>query len=478
MPRGKIEMSLIGDARDRAKAFKRRKAGLVKKAKELAKLCDVDIALVVCAGPDGGAPAVWESDPGVVIDRYRRLPADKRAKHTHLDYINGQLGKEERRLDKKRRQGLKALACPGEAVLKDMDLEELLASIDAALLATTERQKALGVADDDGQQLGQQVSSLADDDGQGGPSFVGGDDLDDIQAWLDELMWDGAEPLPLNASMMQPASGAIQYNNGNDVDMVSNHQCQAQMLPGNGENGHGQFPWRAYQPHTTVSHPDYHGFQSAGNNYVDMDEYSEMLVPSNANAYDGWYDQAWWGADDESSCAAVAVLPAAAAAAYPSLDIAGNPAYMPPSHEHPSMAFGDLMDAGRHEYETGCLADYLHFQCPDASQHFGAKPEPLHYLTDMAQGIRYNNDLEAGSCSSGRAQLFAQSHSCSGTPQFRGSEQSQGHQYQDPGVQHFWVMEEPPRSTEDVATASARARGGGTWANSGGLHQPWIPVYQ
>jgi len=111
MPRGKIEMSLIGDARDRAKAFARRKAGLVKKAKELTKLCDVDIALVVCAGPDGGAPVVWESDPGVVIDRYRRLPADKRAKHTHLDYINGQLGKEEHRLDKKRRQGLKALAC-------------------------------------------------------------------------------------------------------------------------------------------------------------------------------------------------------------------------------------------------------------------------------------------------------------------------------------------------------------------------------
>ena len=81
MPRGKIQMSLIGDARDRAKAFARRKAGLVKKAKELTKLCDVDIALVVCAGPDG-APAVWESDPSVVIDRYRRLPADKRGRST------------------------------------------------------------------------------------------------------------------------------------------------------------------------------------------------------------------------------------------------------------------------------------------------------------------------------------------------------------------------------------------------------------
>ncbi|CAD6332625.1 unnamed protein product [Miscanthus lutarioriparius] len=181
MPRGKIQMNLIGDAQDRVKVFKRRKVGLVKKAKELTKLCDVDIALVVCAGPDG-APAVWESDPSVVID--------------------SQLGKEERRLDKKWRQGLNPLACPGEAILKDMNLEELLASIDAELLTTAERQKTLGVADDNAQQLGQ-------------------------QAWVDELMWDGAEPLPLNnASMMQPASGVIQYiNGGNDVDMVSNHQC-------------------------------------------------------------------------------------------------------------------------------------------------------------------------------------------------------------------------------------------------------------
>jgi len=197
-----------------------------------------------------------------------------------------------------------------------MNLEELLACIDAALLATAERRKALGVADDndDGQQLGQ-VSSESGDVGQGHrPPFVGGDELDDIQAWVDELMWDGVEPLPsLDASMTtQPASGVIQYiNGGNEVDMSSNHQCQAPMLPvtGNGENGDGQFPRHAYQLNTTVSFPDY-GFQCTGNNCVD--EYSEMLMPSNANAA------------YKSPCDA----------------IAGNPAYMPPQHEHHSMGIG------------------------------------------------------------------------------------------------------------------------------------------
>jgi hypothetical protein len=51
----------------------------VKKAEQFANLGDVEVALV-CAGPDGATPVVWESVPGAVIDRYRGLPADKRAK--------------------------------------------------------------------------------------------------------------------------------------------------------------------------------------------------------------------------------------------------------------------------------------------------------------------------------------------------------------------------------------------------------------
>jgi hypothetical protein len=113
-------------------------------------LCGVDVA-VVCAGPGGGAPAVWEFGSPGVIGRYRRLPADKRAKHTHLNYLNAELGKvrkEQDKLPKQRQAGPKKLASPGAALLKGMNLEELPGSIDAALLATTQRRKALGMPDD------------------------------------------------------------------------------------------------------------------------------------------------------------------------------------------------------------------------------------------------------------------------------------------------------------------------------------------
>ena len=150
MPRRKIEMALIDKAPSRARTFKSRKNGLKKKAHELSVLCGVDVA-VVCAGPGGGAPAVWEFGSPGVIGRYRRLPADKRAKHTHLNYLNAELGKvrkEQAKLPKQRQAGPKKLVSPGAALLKGMNLEELPGSIDAALLATTQRRKALGMPDD------------------------------------------------------------------------------------------------------------------------------------------------------------------------------------------------------------------------------------------------------------------------------------------------------------------------------------------
>ncbi|KAK8454328.1 hypothetical protein SEVIR_5G430700v4 [Setaria viridis] len=457
MPRRKIQMGLIGKAGSLTRTFNGRKEGLKKKARELAILCDVDVALV-CAGPRGGAPAdVWEFGAGV-IDRYRRLPADKRAKHTHLGYLNIELGKEKARLAKERQEGPKELASPSAAVLKGVNLEELLGSIDAALLATAKRRKALGMPDD-GIAGGGQLRQAAVVPLEQGVRLAGDADLDDMEAWVDELTWHGVEPHPLNASMtMQPASGGVQYINGVEPRPLnasmaqpasgaqyinSGSMCMAgnqylQQVGGNGENAHGQLlPWDAYQLHNTASCPDHGFFQYTGSNcsYSDMSGCPQMPVPSNANAYNGWFDQAMWGADESSCDAAVPVE-------YhhqPSLHITGNPAYMPPEHSSMGTGGGDcftgvspigldgsFMDASGHGYGTQCLAD--NFQCPDATQQFGV--EPLHYLSDVAEGISYYDDLG----------LF--DHSSSGTVQF-GSELSQsGVLDQDSGVQKFWLMKE------------------------------------
>ncbi|PUZ53340.1 hypothetical protein GQ55_5G044900 [Panicum hallii var. hallii] len=426
MPRRKIQMALIDKAGSRTRTFKGRKEGLKKKARELSVLCGVDVA-VVCAGPGGGAPDVWEFGSAGVLGRYRRLPADKRAKHTHLNYLNIELGKVRKakaKLAKERQEGPKKLASPGAALLKGMNLEELLGSIDAALLATAQRRKALGMPD--GGQLGQ------------GAPLVGDGLDDDMEAWIDELTWHGVEQNPLDASMtMQPAASGGPYINGGSLDMGGNQYLQ--QMGGNGENGHGQQPWDAYQLHNTVvSCPDY-GFHYTDSNcsYSGMAGCPQMPVPSNAIAYDGcWFDQAMWGAHESPRDA---VVPAEYY--HPSLDITCNPAYMPP--EHSGMGAGDyftgvsaigldgggFMDASGHGYGTQCLADY--FQCPDATQQYG--DEPLHYLSDVADGIL--------GCSSGTSELFAHSHSSSGALQFSSEKFQSDVRDQDSGVQKYWVME-------------------------------------
>ncbi|CAO1940679.1 unnamed protein product [Urochloa humidicola] len=482
MPRRKIQMSLIGKESARKRTFNGRKEGLEKKALELSILCDVDVALVCAGGPGGGgAPDVWEFGGAGVIDRYRRLPAEKRAKHTHLGYLNAALGKEKRTLAKEQPEGPKALAPPGEKALEGVDLEELLASIDAALLATAQRRRELGLLDGDGGGVagGGAQAAVVPLAGQGVLPLAGDAYLDDMEAWLDELTWHGAEPRPLdanvavqpasgdgvfqyingvephplNASMAHPASG-VPYTNGgggmDDMGGIGNQYLQ-QMADNGGENHHGQQTWDAsYQLHNAVSCPDY-GFQYSDSSCSSSDTsgyYSQMPVPGNAIAYDGCsYDQAMWGAN-ESSCDAI--VPAE----YyhdPSLDFAGNPAYMPPEHSGMGtdcftvvspigLDDGSFMDdASGHVYGTQCLADY--FQCPDASQQFG--DEPLHYLSDVAQGIGYYDDLEAGSFGNGGSQLFDHGHSSSGgTVQFGSELSPSGVLDQDPGVLKFWLMEE------------------------------------
>ncbi|KAL6641292.1 hypothetical protein ACP70R_019473 [Stipagrostis hirtigluma subsp. patula] len=358
MARRRMPMTLIGNARARARTFAQRKEGLKKKAHELATLCGVDVA-VVCAGPGcggGGAPEVWASREGV-IERYRALPAEERVRHTHLGYAEGELGKERAKLARVRQAGPDALP-PWDAALDGMSLEEVravLASVDAAIRATAERRNALGFLPGG--------AGAGADDGQLQHVVPLGDEFEDMESWVQELM--GVDGTSLNAHMVaQPARAAQHINR--DVDMDGD-QWQLQM-PGNGD-----------------------GDQCGDGSYVDMDCY-QMPVPGNTSAHDGWLNLAMWGADESSPDAVVPV-------GYPSLDIAANPLCTPAKHLDmgiggnftgaPAMGMGGcFMDANGYEYGTPCLAG--DFQCPDldASQRFGL--EQLHYLSDVVDGTLFS----------------------------------------------------------------------------------------
>lgn len=51
--RGRVVLRRIDDRRRRGICFRKRRAGLVKKAEELAMLCDADVALLVVSPFDG-----------------------------------------------------------------------------------------------------------------------------------------------------------------------------------------------------------------------------------------------------------------------------------------------------------------------------------------------------------------------------------------------------------------------------------------
>ncbi|CAM0880944.1 unnamed protein product [Alopecurus aequalis] len=101
MPRRKIALRPIENARARATTYAKRTKGLQKKALELATLYAVPVALVCAAG--AGAPLGWESEEGV-LEKYRAtaVPQDTRVRHTHRSYLKNELGKERAKLARAR----------------------------------------------------------------------------------------------------------------------------------------------------------------------------------------------------------------------------------------------------------------------------------------------------------------------------------------------------------------------------------------
>uniref|UniRef100_A0ACD5U9L5 Uncharacterized protein n=1 Tax=Avena sativa TaxID=4498 RepID=A0ACD5U9L5_AVESA len=81
--RGRVLLRRVEDRRRRGICFRKRRAGLVKKAEELAVLCDADVALLVVSPFDGtfhrlAAPTTMEN----IIKRYQNSPAAQKRVHS------------------------------------------------------------------------------------------------------------------------------------------------------------------------------------------------------------------------------------------------------------------------------------------------------------------------------------------------------------------------------------------------------------
>ncbi|KAM0843507.1 hypothetical protein ACQ4PT_057663 [Festuca glaucescens] len=303
MGRGKTPAGFIDNGGRRRQAFANRREGLLGsedgnrlgKARELAALCGVRVA-VVCADLNGGAPAVLETQPGV-LDSYRALPDAKRAEHTHVRYLEDLLGKEKAKLARVRQGGPRELAPPHEEMSR-MTLEELrglLGSVDAALAAAAGRRRALGLPGDD--------DAVVVPCGDSGPVTTGGSDeshegyfypmqqgqgdhglLDQQMIWPGLQAHDPREHYYDGTNMMmQPAyDPQPQYVVGNGAVYLGGYQ---QQMPSYGGNYHTQpVPGAYFQPHNAIGVPWNGAFQydDGSSSHVGTSS-SWMQAPTNGN---------------------------------------------------------------------------------------------------------------------------------------------------------------------------------------------------
>lgn len=75
MPRKKVNLGYIEDDHARKATFRKRKAGIMKKANELSTLCGVDGCAIVFS-PYNPQPNVWPSESGAqrVLARFMDIP--------------------------------------------------------------------------------------------------------------------------------------------------------------------------------------------------------------------------------------------------------------------------------------------------------------------------------------------------------------------------------------------------------------------
>ncbi|XP_021277535.1 agamous-like MADS-box protein AGL65 [Herrania umbratica] len=79
MGRGKLKIQRLESAKARQTKYSKRKAGLVKKAKELAILCDVDLALLLFSPADRPTLLVGQDkDLSAVVERLSKLSLEER----------------------------------------------------------------------------------------------------------------------------------------------------------------------------------------------------------------------------------------------------------------------------------------------------------------------------------------------------------------------------------------------------------------
>jgi hypothetical protein len=147
MPRRKQVMKFVDNVKKRELTYKNRLRSLVKKISQLAALCSVDILLVgikpgtASVGGERGI-TVWPADHGVLKElatRFGEMPPERVKESLDIGtYLQGELGKEQRKLVKVKQCRLDDVLTLWDRNLDDLSVDDLIA-IHHAMDNTLER---------------------------------------------------------------------------------------------------------------------------------------------------------------------------------------------------------------------------------------------------------------------------------------------------------------------------------------------------
>ncbi|CAM0949666.1 unnamed protein product [Alopecurus aequalis] len=133
MPRRKLMVKYIVDAKKRELTYKKRLQSLVKKISQLSALCGVDILFTDLKRGTAGAGGVttWPPDRGAVnklVARFREMPPEMIRENLNIGtYLQGELDKEERKLVKVRQCTLDNVLTLWDPRLDDLPAHDLVA---------------------------------------------------------------------------------------------------------------------------------------------------------------------------------------------------------------------------------------------------------------------------------------------------------------------------------------------------------------
>ncbi|XP_010024527.2 MADS-box protein SVP-like [Eucalyptus grandis] len=294
MARKKVKLAYIENESARKSSLKKRRQGLLKKARELSILCGVETCAIVWS-PDENEPATWPTSPVEVEDlltRYLSIPEIERSRkmvnqETYLRERNHKLTEQHKKLDRKNKdlenhylmQQLYLYEKTTSALALD-ELKKLLSYVEEKIVEIERRIEYIERRDSAPQSGGaplavegpadkeeeEETTPRANIGNVGGDGSGGGGDASSWDDWFSDMMKQSGHAAGSSSSKRE-TSYPLAYSTGGAG--TSSHDVAINLPQGNvgvgsGNQGHGGGPIYGGDNYPMMPYQGYVGDMSGG----------------------------------------------------------------------------------------------------------------------------------------------------------------------------------------------------------------------